>query len=595
MAGTSRKTTTAKRAVKKASTRKASAKSIEASEKPVGQTTAKRTSKKSVSAGKGAAAKSTTAKKATTRKRTAKAAPEASAKVAVNKKATSKTSKATAGSKATTEKTTTRKTTTRKTAARKAKTGTAKASEKKAPALELVQLDAQDGQTKVTKRKAATRKRSAKAVTKVAEAGASSAKPKGLSSKAMSREARDANKAESGEVAAPVEAKKGGVAAPRRKALLRYSNALPKWPASAEMLSLRFKLRPLEDAEIYPQYNVGLHAWFLKQVKQADADLSRRLHDHPEEKAFTLSSLDGPVVHVGDKIRLEASQTYELTLTVFSKPVVKWLGQWLKQMPEVLDLKFAPMRIELVELGLAAMSYAGMGKAKAPQNPKLALSFVSPTSFKRKGNHLPLPMPVNLFGSYLRRWNYFAKQQMTEEGAFLDWVDENVLISRHVIHSEYQVVRKQDFAGDDELGGVTGFVGAVVLQLAAGAEKRSDYVDWWWRLGLFAPYCGTGHKTAFGLGQTMLGWELPESEEVFVSKASLIAQRRAELIGIFMEQRKQKGERARKGAETWATILARREQGESLMDIAKDLGLSHETTNKYAKLARRALRELGEG
>jgi len=174
-----------------------------------------------------------------------------------------------------------------------------------------------------------------------------------------------------------------------------------------------------------------------------------------------------------------------------------------------------------------------------------------------------------------------------------------VLIARHVIHSEYRVVRSQDFSGRgngaEEPGGVTGFVGAVVLQLARGAEQRPEFVDWWWRLGQFAPYCGTGHKTAFGLGQTVLGWELPEAEEVFVSKASLIAQRRAELLEIFLEQRKQQGERARKGAETWATILARREQGESLMDIAGDLGLSHETTNKYAKLARRALRELDEG
>ena len=52
---------------------------------------------------------------------------------------------------------------------------------------------------------------------------------------------------------------------------------------------------------------------------------------------------------------------------------------------------------------------------------------------------------------------------------------------------------------------------------------------------------------------------------------------------------KPKGDRARKTAETWATILARRERGESLQDIAIDLEMPYETVKTYTKLARRAL------
>ncbi|NJN30950.1 MAG: hypothetical protein HC824_11370, partial [Synechococcales cyanobacterium RM1_1_8] len=190
------------------------------------------------------------------------------------------------------------------------------------------------------KQKAATRK-AARAVAEAAPVVEAvpeveqPAKPVGLSSKAMSRQSRGKQSGAGGGVPRTKLPEK-------KQALLRYSHALPKWPGSAEMLSLRFELRPLADAEIYPQYSVGLHAWFLKQVQQDDAELSRRLHDHADEKAFTLSALDGPLVHVGDKIRLAAAQTYVLTLTVFSKAVVKWLARWLKQMPGVLELKFAP-------------------------------------------------------------------------------------------------------------------------------------------------------------------------------------------------------------------------------------------------------------
>jgi len=344
--------------------------------------------------GKVTSKKRATAKKVGTRKKSTQAATQA------------KTAKTAVAKKTTVKKTETKRSRTTKPKAATAKTKTTKASE-----LEVMQLKGQDGEAKATGRKVRQRPSKREAAEAAVEAQAvatepgvkQTTKPVGLSSKTMGRQARAASRSQGDEAAkepSSVKAKAGkSEAKPRSKqALLRYGSALPKWPASTEMLSLRLTLRPLEDADIYPQYNVGLHAWFLKQVQQSDADLSRRLHDNPDEKAFTLSSLDGPVVNMGDKIRLAAAQTYELTLTVFSKPVVKWLAQWLKQMPGVLELKFAPMRIEAVALGLPAMSYAGMVKVKAPAHPKLALSFLSPTSFRRKGNHLPLPMPTNLFG-----------------------------------------------------------------------------------------------------------------------------------------------------------------------------------------------------
>ncbi len=47
--------------------------------------------------------------------------------------------------------------------------------------------------------------------------------------------------------------------------------------------------------------------------------------------------------------------------------------------------------------------------------------------------------------------------------------------------------------------------------------------------------------------------------------------------------------RAQEIAAKWATILARREMGESLQVIAQDMGIPYETVKTYAKLARRAL------
>lgn len=101
----------------------------------------------------------------------------------------------------------------------------------------------------------------------------------------------------------------------------------------------------------------------------------------------------------------------------------------------------------------------------------------------------------------------------------------------------------------------------------------------------FAPYCGTGHKTTFGLGQTRLGWLL-DSVNILSGGEALLAARIDELISIFMaKQKRQGGERALKICTTYATIVARRELGESLQAIALDLNLPYETIKSYSKRA----------
>jgi CRISPR-associated endoribonuclease Cas6 len=71
----------------------------------------------------------------------------------------------------------------------------------------------------------------------------------------------------------------------------------------------------------------------------------------------------------------------------------------------------------------------------------------------------------------------------------------------------------------------------------------------------------------------------------------MLAKRIEDLTEIFKAQRKRTGgERADEIASKWATILARREMGESLQVVAQDLGMPYETVKTYAKLARRALK-----
>lgn len=353
------------------------------------------------------------------------------------------------------------------------------------------------------------------------------------------------------------------------------------WPTGTELIGLRFRVQPVNPSTVYAQYTTGLHAWFLDQVRQIDPGLSQLLHDEVTEKAFTLSGLDGQFVRSGQQVSLHPQQTYDWTVTAFSQPVVQWLAQWLARMPERIELHHAPLSILGVELGLPPLRYADFEEPRAGQS--LELSFVTPTSFRRKGNHFPLPLPQNLFQSYARRWNEFSRMPLELE-PFLDWIDTYVVIQRYSLQSSKVAVGKR--------GSVTGGVGAIALGVSGKGMESTDYAQWFYRLGQFAPYCGTGHKTTFGLGQTVLGWVLPEDRVLPISGAEVVDARIAELTAFFFAQKKRTGgDRARQSAETWATILARREQGESLMAIAEDLGMKHDTVNRYAKYARQALGE----
>ncbi len=371
------------------------------------------------------------------------------------------------------------------------------------------------------------------------------------------------------------------MARPKKSKSAPPSESPLSWPAETELVGLVFELTPRAADYLYAQYTIGLHAWFLDRVRQTNPELSAYLHDGESEKPFAISGLEGALLTSGKDFQLQENQTYRWYVTALSQRVAEWMSQWVQQLPEVLELRNAPLLIRSCQIALPPATYRQLYKADRPAPPTVKLSFLTPTSFRRKGHHFPLPVPTNIFHSYLRRWNDFSGMPF-EQDAFLEWVDESAIIQRHRIESVKVAAGKK--------GMVTGFTGAVELGLSRSASEMPEFEQLFFALSRLAPYCGTGHKTTFGLGQTRLGW-LREEAEPAPAIATHLGQRIAELTALFAAKRKRSGsDRALEVAETWATILARRELGESLAAIATDLEMSYETVKTYAKLARRTLR-----
>ncbi|KHG41266.1 MAG: CRISPR-associated endoribonuclease Cas6 [Aphanizomenon flos-aquae KM1D3_PB] len=354
------------------------------------------------------------------------------------------------------------------------------------------------------------------------------------------------------------------------------------WADDTELVSLVFELEVTDSTALYSQYTIGLHAWFLDQVRQINPTLSAYLHDSESEKPFSISALEGQLLPTGKQLQLQANYRYRWQINAISQPVVQFLSQWLTQPPTTLKLRDACLQVKQISIVNPPTTYNQLLQSSI-NHRNINLSFISPTSFRRKGHHFPLPVPFNLFHSYLRRWNDFSGMPIEQE-AFLEWIDENVIIHKHCLESVKVAAGKR--------GSVTGFTGAISLGLTKTALDNPEFTQLFDALVQLAPYCGTGHKTTFGLGQTCLNWVNPESNTSSTAITNLLPERIEELTTIFTAQRKRiGGERTEKIATTWATILARREMGESLQVIAEDLEIPYTTAKTYVKLARRMLKD----
>ncbi|MCM1983754.1 CRISPR-associated endoribonuclease Cas6 [Lyngbya confervoides] len=370
---------------------------------------------------------------------------------------------------------------------------------------------------------------------------------------------------------------------PQAPQILATQKSALKWPPNSQLVGLRLTLQPNQADSLSVQYAVGLHAWLLNQVKQDDPALATKMHDNQTEKSFSISRFHSLTFDRTQSLTISPSHTYEWQINGFSSPFVQWLSHWVKRQPKRLHLYQQTWQIKAIAIALTATTYSTLWSRRQTQS--ISLSFLSPTSFRRHGHHIPLPNPPHLLASYLRRWNQFAPRTF-DPAPFLDWVDQHVMISRHELKTTRTTAGKQ--------GLFTGFLGNIELVLDASAQQKPDFVRLFYALCRLAPYCGTGHKTTHGLGYTRLGWSKAWMDHLPAVAETALAERIQSLSDFFLSQKKrQGGDRGRKSAELWATVYARHERGESLVAIAQELEIPYQSVKTYSKLANRALQSGG--
>jgi len=254
--------------------------------------------------------------------------------------------------------------------------------------------------------------------------------------------------------------------------------------------SLTITLQSVDPARPAPhEYGRALHGIFYTWLRRGDPELANAVHGQDGPRPFTVSPLRQPtpgadryafrLTLLDDRDDLRAPLTEGMR---FTREVM------VEQHPCVMVLTDErPYR-----LTWKPRRYVDLLR-EARAETKLALRFTSPTTFRSRDMHYPLPDPVLVFTSYLTRWNAFAPPAWQINVNLLDVVAMHVAISRHQVRTE-----AADFGRYKQIG----FVGQVHYRVLQPHKLEEAVLQRLNALADFASFCGTGHHTAQGLGQT---------------------------------------------------------------------------------------------
>jgi CRISPR-associated endoribonuclease Cas6 len=239
-------------------------------------------------------------------------------------------------------------------------------------------------------------------------------------------------------------------------------------------------------------------ALLLKLISQRDPALAESIHAGAELRPYTVSNL---VLgkRKNKQLQVSAGQEGWLRFTGLTAPVSEQLAAIAAAPPATIELDGHVFTVTGATLDPAVHPWANHVSYQELAAPyllgggerierRVVLNFVSPTTFRRQGRWLPLPLPELIFGSLLDRWQRFAPIALHPDTR--RFAAEAVALGRYSVRSR-GVAQKE--------GGVRiGFTGMATFV----ALNRDRY--WLNLLHLLAAYSffsGVGAGTTAGMGQ----------------------------------------------------------------------------------------------
>lgn len=250
------------------------------------------------------------------------------------------------------------------------------------------------------------------------------------------------------------------------------------------------------DAIVSPTLGYHAYALFLDILRQSNETMAQKVHDLQGQKPFTLSPLQGRIQRYKSSMKVIKDEIYWIRMTFLTDDIFSYyLEALLKASGRNLRLDQAVLKVDSV---LTAPGMSPLCKcedfesivSQGSEERQVHLRFFSPTAFRSGGKRNVLfPEPRLLFSSLLPKWQSFSPIKLDSD--ILAIADKGTRIARYRLGT-----RILHFGSYQEIG----FEGSCSIEIAD--EVREQAVRNLNTLADFAFYCGSGAKTAMGMGQT---------------------------------------------------------------------------------------------
>lgn len=265
-----------------------------------------------------------------------------------------------------------------------------------------------------------------------------------------------------------------------------------------DLLSIVITLRNPQPASLAVDQGRAIAAQFLEWIQKLDPDLSAALHDPDKTpRAYTASSLNQlPPSNRGLVLLPAWSQTWFRITSISPQLSIFLVDHLLPSLPKSIQIGDALFEVQNAVWEAEKYPWAGwlnyndlirqqlLGKV----SQRIKMEFSSPTTFHSYGLHMPFMLPALVVRSWLQSWNAFAPLTFPE--SILKTLESSLALSVYQLHSRPVRYGKATLVGG---------VGSCTYNILNDDPYFMHVIN---TLASFAFYCGTGAKTALGMGQT---------------------------------------------------------------------------------------------
>jgi CRISPR-associated endoribonuclease Cas6 len=261
--------------------------------------------------------------------------------------------------------------------------------------------------------------------------------------------------------------------------------------AEDTLASLIVTLKALQTAALPPSTGSALHGLVLALARQSDVSEAKKWHDGKEFKPFSISPLMGRLARSTVGSLVVKDKYYWFKIGLIGRKAFDVLCDSLlplaaktEKLP-ISNLTFTVEKVDMCEHHLAKLtSFTDIFRGNNHKGQEINLQFLSPTTFRRGRKNRILPDPELVFGSLLRKWNYFSPQPLDIN---LEEVCQHVVISKFSGRSKLYRLPTQPLVG---------FQGR-----CSYISDRKELLLSLYKLAEFGLYAGVGQKTTMGMGQ----------------------------------------------------------------------------------------------